>query len=783
MVQPMVGKILLPYLGGVPAVWTTCMLFFQLALLAGYVYAEKSIRYLGCQRQSILHLLLMTGAFMLLPLNIGTSGASTAATAPTVWLLVRLTSSIGFLFFLIAANAPLLQRYYSETGQSDAADPYFLYAASNTGSLLALISYPFVFEPLLRLSQQKQVWSALYIVQTLLVMLCCMILWRGNTKKPADAADHSIPESGQSFSNGTGLCNTNTEQIDYINAELADLEVIFNSSKPEKESKESDTDNVSPTWKTALYWCLLGFVPCSAMLSVTTHIATDVASAPLLWVFPLSLYLISFILVFAHNSYWRDIRWERYMFPAAVLAMMLYHYSITESSWLIIPLHLSAVFLICMYFHGRLAEDRPAATQLNSYYVWMSVGGILGGIFNGLIAPMCFKTQIEYILTLLTSAILSSMLAKSHYDPEYSTARRLLVAAAFMLLLALPGWLKADNFNKLLSDSGLFMTFIALLLIYVFNNVRKTVGLILIVISLITFLEKTADPRLIMVDRSFFGILRVTKLVNDGEVVDPDLKVEGVKDIFHCLSHGTTLHGVERRIADMRMSYPLSYYSREGPVGSIFRAGQINRAFKNIGVVGLGCGTLAWYGRPWQHFDFFEIDPKVVEIAKNPDFFTFLHNSKASISHIIGDARISLQNVPDHTYDLLVIDAYSSDAVPIHLMTLEAFKLYKDKIKPDGMMLFHVSSRYFKLSPVIRRICEELGIACLRSYDEPANYSMRYDWYDYDQISRSDWIAAAGNAQRLEILKLYARWDEIELNRNYSVWTDDYANILQVYMW
>jgi len=735
MVQPMIGKILLPYLGGVPAVWTTCMLFFQVALLAGYVYAEKSIRYLGCQRQSILHLLLMTGAFMLLPLNIDTSGAITAATNPTGWLLARLAGSIGFLFFMIAANAPLLQRYYSETGQKDSTDPYFLYAASNVGSLLALLSYPFMFEPLLRLSQQRMLWSVLFIVQTILMLVCCILLWRDNAKKTEEKVEE------------------------------------FNSS-----------NSASPAWKTSLYWCLLGFIPCSAMLSVTTHIATDIASAPLLWVFPLSLYLISFVLVFARSSYWRDVRWERYMFPAVILAMILYHFSITERAWLIIPLHLFAMFLICMYFHGLLAKDRPPVTQLNSYYVWMSMGGILGGVFNGLIAPLCFKTQVEYILTLLGSVILSSLLAKSQYDPEYSMAQRLLVVATFIFLLILPARMKTDNLTKLSSDSGLFMTFMALLLLYVFNNVRKTVGLILIVVSLIAYSQMSTSPRLIMVDRSFFGILRVTKLSSDGEVIDPDLKIEGVKDVFHCLSHGTTLHGIERRLDNMRMNYPLSYYSREGPVGSVFRVGQINRAFKNIGVVGLGCGTLAWYGRPWQHFDFFEIDPKIVEIAKNPDYFSFLQNSKASISHIIGDARVSLQNIPDQTYDLLVIDAYSSDAVPIHLMTLEAFKLYKAKIKPDGMMLFHISSRYFKLSPVIRRICDELGVACLRSYDEPSNYSIRYDWYDYDQISRSDWIAA-GNPLHLETLKLYARWDEVASNHNYSLWTDDYANLLQVYMW
>jgi len=771
LIQPMVGKILLPYLGGAAAVWTTCMLFFQLALLAGYVYAEKSIRYLGCQRQSILHLLLMTGAFILLPLHVDTADAELAAARPTGWLLARLAGSIGFLFFMISANAPLLQRYYSETGQPDSADPYFLYAASNVGSLLALIAYPFLFEPLLRLSEQRVLWSAIYILQTLLVLCCCIFLWKAKRTDPGDQTDaDKVAENPAATEHSADVEFTNVD--DFFNRLVQE----------HKQTEPAVIDPTRPTWKKALYWCLLGFVPCSAMLAVTTHIATDIASVPLLWVLPLSLYLISFILVFARTDYWRAISWERYLFPAVMLAMLFYHFRIIERIWFTIPVHLFVMFMVCIYFHGKLADDRPAVAQLNSYYVWMSAGGIAGGLFNSLLAPVIFVTQIEYAFTLLVAACLCSYLSESYFDPAYAMSRRIMVAGVFMFLLHFPGWLDEVNLSKLFSENGIFMTFMALLSLYVFNNFRRGAWALLLCISLAAFIQTISDPKIVMIDRSFFGILRVTRLVNDGEVVDPDLKVEGVKDIFYCLSHGTTLHGVERKIDDMRMSYPLSYYAREGPVGSVFRVGSINRNFKNIGVVGLGCGTLAWYGRPWQHFDFFEIDQKVVEIAQNPEYFTFLKNSQASIRHIVGDARVSLQAVPDHSYDLLILDAYSSDAVPVHLMTIEAFKLYQAKIKPDGLLLFHISNRYFKLAPVIKRNCDELGIACLRSFDEPARYSTRYDWYDYDQINRADWVAA-GNPKHLESLKLYAKWDEMESSPGYSLWTDDYANLLQIYMW
>jgi len=770
MIQPMVGKILLPYLGGAAAVWTTCMLFFQLALLAGYLYAEKSIRYLGCQRQSILHLLLMTGAFILLPLHVDTSGAELAAATPTGWLLARLASSIGFLFFMIAANAPLLQRYYSETGQPDSDDPYFLYAASNVGSLLALLVYPFMFEPMLRLSEQQVLWSGVYILQTLLVMLCCLVLWRAKPEKTGEPGANDASGCPAGAESETDIAFTNVD--DFVNRLI----------EQEKQDQQRSLDPTRPAWKTALYWCLLGFVPCSAMLSVTTHVATDIASVPLLWVLPLSLYLISFIMVFARTGYWRTIKWERYLFPAVLLAMMFYHFRIIEPIWFTIPVHLAVVFIICMYFHGRLADERPPVPQLNSYFVWMSTGGIAAGIFNSLIAPVFFVTQIEYACTLLVAACLCSYLSDSYFDHAHSAARRLLISGILLFLLFFPGWFDEKTLSRLMSENGMFMTFMTLVTLYVFNNFRRGAWALLLCISLAAFFQTISDPKIVMIDRSFFGILRVTRLVNDGEVVDPDLKVDGVKDIFHCLSHGTTLHGIERKIDDMRMSYPLSYYAREGPVGSIFRVGNINRNFKNIGVVGLGCGTLAWYGRPWQHFDFFEIDQKVIEIAQNPEYFTFLKNSKASIRHIVGDARVSLQKIPDHSYDLLILDAYSSDAVPVHLMTLEAFKLYQSKIKVDGLLLFHISNRYFKLAPVIKRNCDELGIECLRSFDEPARYSIRYDWYDYDQINRADWIAA-GNPKHLAMLKLYAKWDEMEAASGYSLWTDDYANLLQIYMW
>ncbi len=741
LIQPMVGKILLPCLGGVPAVWTTCMLFFQTALLAGYVYAEKSIRLLGCQRQSVIHLMLMVTGFLLLPVDIDTSGAEVAFNNPTFWLLSRLTGSIGFLFFIVSANAPLIQRYYSRAGQSDSADPYFLYSASNIGSLLALLAFPFAFEPLMTGTSLRYVWSTIYVIQTLLVFGCCLQFWQ----KDRGACDQP-----------TGAAADPSEQQKLL-SELA------------------------PGIKDKLYWVLLGFLPCSAMLGVTTHIATDIASGPLLWIFPLSLYLISFILVFAKSPRWRDISWENYMFPAIVMALIMYGYRLAEPVWLAVPFSMLVMFLVCMCFHSRLAKERPATAHLNSYFVWMSVGGIAGGLFNGVFAPLAFSTQAEYAITLIVAGLLVSVFSKIINDKEFSYAKEAVVMVLFLIAIGFFIWLDRRatlNFNQI----GLFLAILVMAIIHLFYRFRKASGYGFAAFLIIFVYTTGADPNLILIDRSFFGILKVSRLATDGQVCDPDLKIAGVEDVFYVLRHGTTLHGVERKV-DVRPVFPLAYYSREGPVGNVFRAGLINRRFKSIGVVGLGCGTIAWYGRPWQHMDFFEIDPKVVEIAWNTRYFSYLSSSRASIKTIVGDARINLQLVPDETYDILVIDAYSSDSVPVHLMTLEAFELYQKKLKKNGVLLLHISNRYFKLAPVIKLICDQLGMKSIRFADDPKKYSMRYDWYDLYQVSKSDWVMASEDEEKLKMMNAYGDWKEIPRNDRYRLWTDDYANMLQVYNW
>jgi hypothetical protein len=732
MIQPLTGKILLPVLGGVPAVWTACMLFFQATLLLGYIYSEKSIKYLGCEKQSIIHLLLMALGISFLPLDIFVNADTQASAQPFFWIFSRLTNTIGFLFFIVAANAPLLQRWYSQTDQKDRNDPYFLYSASNIGSLLALLAYPFIFEPFMGVGLQKHVWSLIYIILTIINVLCAFSFWK----------------------------------------------------EPKKERLEKDfKQQLSAPWSSIFRWIIWAFIPCSAMLGVTTHIATDIASGPLLWIFPLSIFLGSFILVYAKTNFFRNLHWISLFLPFSVLISIMYFFRLNEKAWFAIPLHLLYLFICCMYFHSRLALDRPKVKLLNSYFVWMSVGGIIGGLFNSILAPILFKTQLEYIITIIIgflAAVLSNDFSKTENN-GFKLFEFFIISAFIIILLVFTRFSQVTA-SKFFSLKGFAGILFAIFTIHFCLKQKKLAIIMFLTAAIILIIDRVDDKNVLYIDRSFFGIHKINRVRAEADMDDPDLKIKGEQDIFYCLVNGTTVHGVERKV-DVRPIIPLSYYAREGPAGDIFRSALIQRWGKHIGIVGLGAGTLAWYGRPWQNFDFYEIDPSVIRIATNPNFFTYLHHSKADWKIIKGDARIKLQSAPDNYYDILILDAYSSDAVPIHLLTIEAIGLYLQKLKPDGLLALHLSNRYFKLSPVVANIFSESGVFGISIMDDPKNYSIKYDWYDETQLSKSFWVAGSKDLKKLKLLKAKGNWQSLEALPAYSIWTDNYANILQVYNW
>jgi SAM-dependent methyltransferase len=733
MVQPLAGKLILPYLGGAPSVWTACMLFFQTILLFGYLYAAQAIKKVGCEKQSILHILLLVMGFVFLPLSIDFSGIDSAVHQPVTWMLSKLLVSIGFLFFVVSANAPMIQRWYSTIGQKDSDDPYFLYAASNVGSLIALLGYPLVMEPNFRVTDAREIWSVGYLVLTVLVLICSFIVWKGK----------------------------GTEAVENV--------------------EEVAKDRTVPSALDRLKWVFWAFIPNSCMLAVTMHISTDVASIPLMWVVPLAIFLVTFILVFAKTDFWRELDWDSYLAPFGGVFAILYFLDFSKPAWLAIGVYFILLFLVCMSFHSRLAKNRPASEYLNSFFVWMSVGGIFGGIFNSIVAPLLFNTQLEFPLTIVIAMLGISFVKK---DLKENYFKKFLFGFLVMLVVTqIFGYFSVIYSKKLFSDKGLALVVVCCVYIFSFVRLRKLSGLFFLGLMLMGVHVFSSDKAVVKIDRSFFGVLRVVRTMFVTEEIVGRKLITKSYDLLYQLRHGTTLHGVERRLR-IRPVFPLSYYSREGPIGEVFRLMRINRRAKSVGVVGLGCGTLAYYGRPWQKFDFFEIDPEVIKIASNKKFFSYLASCKADYRILAGDARVNLaRKIPDGSYDLLVLDAFSSDAIPVHLLTLEAVELYKRKLKPGGVLAFHISNRFFDLKPVLGKICKDVGLKGFYRYDYPKKYSIKYDWYDLDNISSSLWFVASKEEKNIDGVLAYSKWNKPSYSEGFKTWTDDYSNLLGVYNW
>lgn len=716
LVQPMVGKMLLPSLGGTPAVWNTCMVFFQAALLAGYAYAHAAPAWLGPRVHTPLHLALLAVALVFLPVAVRGASVPPADTDPTLWLLGRLLVGVGLPFFLIAASGPLLQRWFASTRHPSAADPYFLYAASNLGSLLALLAYPVVIEPAWPLAGQGELWTLGYCLLVVLTCLCALCV--------AAPAPGSVAAANP------------------------------------------DAGGAAPTLARRLRWALLAFVPSSLMLSVTTHLTTDIAPIPLLWVVPLAIYLLTFTLVFAR----RPLLPHRAMvggMPIVVVILLLALLSeATEPVWLLIGAHLLGLFVIAMICHGELARDRPPAAHLTGFYLWLSLGGVLGGVCNALLAPVLFSGLVEYPLVLVLACLLVPGPRKRADAPRAARARALDVALPVGLGLLTAGLIAVARFLDLPPGPPRVGVMFALpvLVCYAFGDRPLRLGLGVGAVLLAALFAPSVHGRIIHQERSFFGVHRVAE--------DPAGR-------FRVLIHGSTVHGRQNLDPATRCE-PLAYYTPSSPAGMLFTDFAERRPRGKVAVIGLGCGTLAGYGRKGQQFTYYEIDPAVIRIAQ--EHFTFLRDSPLGpegLRPIVpGDARLTLARAPDRAYDLLVIDAFSSDAIPLHLLTREALHLYLSKLAPDGMLLFHISNRYLRLEAVLGDLAGDLGLAC-RVRTQMTVLS--------DERARgkapSQWLVMARRPEHLGAAGRNRQWEAVRPRPGRPVWTDDYTNLLDAFTW
>lgn len=643
-VQPMFARLVLPWYGGTPAVWSTMLAFFQAALLMGYLYGYLTSR-LGARRQIVLHLALMFLQLPLLPLGLPAGWLPAKAVSPGLGLVALLLCTVAMPFFVVSTTSPLLQRWFAQGTHRRAADPYFLYSVSNAASLVGLISYPVVMERALSLQDQARVWMVIYVLLCVTVALASRDLWRAPSIPVWQASEQAPP-----------------------------LRITRRAR-----------------------WVALALVPSSLMSGVTTYISTDLASIPLWWVVPLVAYLGTFIVAFSTATHaWRApvVRLFGYAFAGLTLGMLL-----VPTHLLLIPLHLLVFVLVALVCHGALADDRPDPRHLAEFYVWVAVGGALGGSFNAFVAPLVFTSVAEY--------------------------------PVMLLLFALWLFYRGGEGRRLRPDR---------------------LGLIIGCTALAVGLCVRDTQTTLFVTRTFYGTHRVVS--ND----------EGM----HTLLHGTTAHGMQYSDAERRLT-PQLYYAPGGPLHQLIST----RMAHTVAVVGLGAGSTACHGKPTQAWTFYELDPAVAQIARDPALFTFLRDCPPRHAIVLGDARLSLAQT-NETYDILVLDAYTSDAVPTHLLTREALRLYLSRLAPGGLLLFHITNRYYDLVPVLSALARDAGLAARLRFDqhasEPGAAIVSY---------RSKVIAMARTQADLGVAAEDARWQSVPASDT-RLWTDDYANPLDL---
>lgn len=703
--EPMFAKMVLPRIGGAAAVWSVAMVFFQAALLLGYAYAHLLSRTLSPGPSALVHLSLLAVAATTLPIGIAEGFDAAPQEGLELWLLALFAASIGLPFVALAANAPLLQNWFAASGHPHAANPYLLYAASNLGSFAALMTYPFVVEPLSTLRTQIRAWSVGYGLLILLIAATAVFVAR--TAKP------SIDAAGPATA-------------------------------------------AAPTIAERIMWTALAAIPAGLVIAVTAVISTDLVAAPFLWVVPLSLYLLTFVAIF------RDRAWVAHgrvlkLVPFGAVALIATGSAVIRPYWsALLVVHLVSFVVLALACHGELYRRRPEPARVTEFYLWTSFGGVIGGIFAGLIAPHVFNGIAEYPILMLAA------------------------------LLAMPGAF-AGGPGRFLRQSGPSLVLAALAATLIWRHVRIPanaalpieIGLILLTgamvlvrrqpawffgLAVLAFVIASREPafQLVKQVRNFFGVHRV--------VVAEDHTGQ-----FRLLMNGTTLHGAQRvRNADgtpvTGRPVPTTYYYFGGPIGDAIAASRAAQGrLVRVAAVGLGTGSLACHREDGEAWTFFELDPQVVQISRDPTLFRFFSTCGPDMRVVLGDARLTLAASPER-YDLIVLDAFSSDAIPVHLLTREAFAGYLSHLTPRGAIVLHVSNRYMVLQQPAAAVGGAEGLV--------AYGKGQLDAIDDDLRVPSEVVVFARDVRDLGDLPAQPGWKRLEPDLRVAPWTDDYADIL-----
>lgn len=653
-VQPLIGKMILPWFGGSASVWTTCMLFFQATLLFGYVYSHWIVKALSPFKQSVLHIVLLLISLSLLPLSASELWKPSGSEDPTLQILGLLFASIGLPYFVLSTTGPLIQAWFAR--ERTGGVPYRLFALSNFGSMLALLAYPIAFEPVLPTKWQSYSWSALYV---LFVTACGILAWRNRNSQP--------------------LVETETEP-----------------STPPKASQ-------------LLTWILLAACPSILMVADTSFLTENIAPIPMIWVAPLALYLLSFIICFESSGWYQ----RKIFLPLFVVSLFVLSYLPTLGMNALpvlvsMGINLFAFFIVCMVCHGELATQQPNARYLTTYYLMLAVGGVMGGFFVGIIAPSWFTENYELSIGIVLSGIV--------------------VAAVF--------------FSKTAFKSTSWKTVSAL----------GVVGF-LVMISVIRVNDHRIESTGIELShRNFYGTLKVYADERSG---------------YKTMQHGQISHG-SQFLDPKRALEPTTYYVRESGVGKSILIKANSAEPIKVGVVGLGVGTLAGYGRAGDTYRFYEINPEVIEVAKKN--FTFLSKSPATMEYVLGDARLQLEQEPTQKFDVLVIDAFSGDSVPIHLLTKEAFAQYFRHLKKDGVLALHITNRFLNLSPVVKTAADAFDQDIKVISFEAAGDKVGF---------RSEWALISKDKAFFEDTRM-ADAKTIAPPKDFKLWKDDYSSLLSI---
>ena len=748
-VQPLFTKMVLPLLGGTPGVWNTAMVFFQALLLGGYLYAHLSTKYLKVSAQIGVHLILLAAVFLFLPLRVPAGWAPPADANPIPWLVGLLTIAIGLPFFVVSSTAPLLQRWFTHTEHAASGDPYFLYSGSNLGSLAALLSYPVLIEPFIGLRAQGIAWSIAYAVLAAGLAACAWLLWRNYTATAHDDVPAPSDEA---------------------------LPAVL-------------------TWRMRGHWLLLALAPSALMLGVTLHISTDVASMPLLWIAPLTLYLLTFVIAFARRPI---LPMRAAVIGAVIFVALLAALLNVRNLYVLLFVNLGAFFFSALVCHLQLVRRRPSARHLTEFYLWMSLGGVLGGFFAAIVAPLVFPNAYEYPLALVLALALRPAVRKPGWA---GWALDIAMAVAVVVYFALIDYTRVPAYYALSDGFAAYVKFAKatafpdlfvshdpddaanLLLVVAFVGVLVAFGLrprgfalaagaaLLIAppylavpqmrVAGIELFPRVNQP--LHQERSFFGVHTVERWERPG-------------GMFNVLKNGTTTHGAEASLDLTRKPQPITYYFANGTVRRFFRAAATGGfTMDRVAVLGLGTGTISCYLAPAKEVTFFEIDPVTERIARDPRYFNYLADCGAHPGVVLGDGRLNIAKVADASLDLIVLDAFSSDAIPVHLLTREAFNLYLQKLRPGGVILVHITNQYIDLRTTVAAMLADRRMAGFSLEILGRSELMQFGSY---------WVATARAADDLAFLERSTQpWAWVDPEPSHRVWTDDYSNVVSAMRW